>query len=81
MDNLQLISQRENSSRGKTDCGVYWNKRDNKWQARIWIIDKLVHLGLFVEKQDGLNMYQKALKNMHLFKKDNKEFKKQLKLL
>ena len=78
--NLQIISNRENSSRGKTDCGVYWSKRDNKWRAQIKIGDKTVHLGRFIYKQDGLNMYQKALENMHLFDEDNKEFRNMLTL-
>ena len=28
--------------------GVYWNKRDSKWMARIKINGKLTHLGYFI---------------------------------
>ena len=78
VDNLQLISNRENTSRGRTDCGVHWDKARNKWRARIWIGDKNVHLGYFIDKQDGINMYQKALENMHLYNGDKKQFKNQI---
>ena len=70
VDNLQLISQRENTSHHKTDCGVNWDKATNKWRARIRIGDKRVHLGLFTDKQEGLDQYQKALENMHLYIKN-----------
>jgi len=86
VDNLQILEQdgnisanRQNSSRNKTDCGVTWNKQTNKWQSQIQIGGKSIYLGLFTEKQDGLNMYQKALKNIHLYNKDKKQFRKQLK--
>ena len=79
MDNLQIISNRENSSRNKIDCGVSWVKAANKWQAQIVIGGKVVHLGLFTEKQEGLNMYQLALKNIHLYNGDKKQFRNQIK--
>ena len=76
--NLQLISQRENISRSKTDCGVTWFKSRNKWQSQIVIGGKRVYLGLFTEKQDGLDMYQKALASLHLFNGDDKQFRNQI---
>ena len=77
-DNLQIISQRENTSVHKTDCGIYWNKANKKWQAQIWIGDKRVFLGRFIDKQDGLDKYQKALENYHLFSGDTKLFRNNL---
>ena len=86
VDNLQILEQdgnssanRQNSSHHKTDCGVCWDKSRNKWRARIWIGDKDIHLGRFIDKQDGLNMYKKALASLHLYNGDNLQFRKQLK--
>ena len=73
--NLQIISNRENSSRNRTDCGVHWHKPASKWQARIWIDGKHIHLGLFIDKQEGLDIYKKALENIHLFDGDKKQFR------
>ena len=78
VDNLQIISNRENSSRGKKDVGIHWHKHANKWQAQINIGGKVIHLGLFTDKQEGLDQYQKALDNMHLFNGDKKQFKNQI---
>ena len=85
VDNLQILEQdgnisatRQNSSRSKTDCGVYWNKRDKKWESKIRIGDKQVYLGLFTEKQDGLDQYKKALENIHLFNGDKKQFRNKI---
>ena len=64
LDNLQLISNRENSTKDRTDVGVSWNKPNKKWMSRIVIKDKEVYLGSFKDKQDALNQYQKALTNL-----------------
>ena len=79
--NLELVTVRYNSSCHKTDVGIYWNKRDKRWSCRIVINYKIIHLGYFIEKQHGLNIYQKALANMHLYNGDNKEFRNKLKQL
>tara|TARA_R110000765_G_scaffold374726_1_gene465302 strand:- start:11 stop:469 length:459 start_codon:yes stop_codon:yes gene_type:complete len=65
LDNLQLISQRENSSKDKTDVGISWNKRRNKWRVSIKINGKQKNLGRYVEKQDALNAYQNALNKIY----------------
>ena len=64
LDNLQLISQRENSSKDKTDVGISWNKRRNKWRASIRINGKQKNLGRYVNKQDALNAYQNELNKL-----------------
>ena len=65
LDNLQLISQRENSSKDKKNCsskftGVHWNKKENKWQVRILIDGKRKHLGYFEDEQEAALAYKKA---------------------
>lgn len=67
VDNLQLISHRENSSKDKKDgtskyIGVHWNKGKNKWTASITFNWRLIHLGHFDLEIDAANAYQKAKK-------------------
>jgi hypothetical protein len=81
LNNLELVSTRYNTSCHKKDVGVYWNKQKNKWLAHITINGLQIHLGYSIDKQDALNMYQKALANIHLYNGDNKEFRNKLKTL
>lgn len=76
LDNLELVSIRYNSSCHKTDAGI--NLEKNMWRARIKINYKLLHLGSFSEKEDALNMYQKAVANLHLYNGNNKAFREAL---
>lgn len=75
IDNLELVSTRYNSSCHKTDVGVHWDKSRNKWKTQIQINGKVICLGRFTNKQDGLDMYQKALANIHLYNGDTKAFR------
>lgn len=77
VDNLELVSQRYNSSCHKIDPGVFFNK--NKWVSQIIIKRKTRYLGRFTDKQDALDMYQKAVNNIHLYNDDAKEFRNKLK--
>jgi hypothetical protein len=69
LDNLQIITNRENVSkdiRGGSSqyVGVYFNKQNKKWLASITINGKRNYLGLFVNELDASNAYQEALKNL-----------------
>jgi hypothetical protein len=69
LDNLQLISQRENSSKDVKNAtskftGVSWCKNKNKWQSCITINKKLKHLGYFDCELKGHLAYKKALKEI-----------------
>ena len=74
VNNLELVSQRYNSSCHKTDVGVCWVKERNKWLSLIYIKGKYIYLGRFNDKEDALHMYQKALANIHLYDGDAKTF-------
>jgi hypothetical protein len=67
--NLQLISQRENSSKDKKGgTSKYVGVRlsaINKWRAEITINGKLKHLGYFIDEYEAHLAYQKALKMYH----------------
>lgn len=65
--NLQLITQRENTSKdkkgGSSDyIGVYWNKSSSKWHSQIRVNGKLIHLGYFTNELEASNSYQQQLK-------------------
>lgn len=66
VDNLQLITSRENVSKDKTGgtsqyVGVSWDKNAKKWKASIRINGKLKHLGLFTDEYEAHLAYQKKL--------------------
>lgn len=71
IDNLQLLTQRENTIKGymnkKTSSkymGVYWHKISRKWRAQIRIGKKREHLGLFNKEIKASNKYKEALRNL-----------------
>lgn len=66
LQNLQLITQRENLSKDKKGSskytGVGWYNRLNKWSSTISINRKSYHLGLFNTELEASEIYQKSLK-------------------
>ena len=68
-DNLQLITNRSNASKDKSNktskyTGVCFDKNRNKWSAEIRIGKKRKKLGRFVNEIDAHNAYQKELANV-----------------
>tara|TARA_R110001592_G_scaffold57513_1_gene174587 strand:- start:708 stop:1238 length:531 start_codon:yes stop_codon:yes gene_type:complete len=67
LENLQLITARENVSKDKKGLskytGVSWKKDRKEWRSQIFINGKNKHLGDFTDEIDAHNEYQKALKN------------------
>ena len=68
IDNLQLLTNRQNTSKGfmikntsSKYTGVSWVNRDKIWRAHIRINKKLKHLGHFKNEYDAHLAYQKAL--------------------
>ena len=66
--NLQVITQRENSTKDRKGlskyAGVSWHKRSNKWQSSILINGKHKYLGTYKSEQKASEVYQNALKNI-----------------
>tara|TARA_R110000824_G_scaffold398215_1_gene602032 strand:- start:3 stop:479 length:477 start_codon:yes stop_codon:yes gene_type:complete len=68
LENLQLITPRENCSKdrkGSSDyTGVSWHKASNKWTAQINITGKVKYLGVFVSQLDAFKVYKKELNKL-----------------
>ena len=69
LENLQLISNRENTSKDKKGgtskyTGVNWNKASNKWLSQIIINGKTKYIGLFKCELPAAAAYQKELKEI-----------------
>ena len=66
--NLQVITQRENSTKDKKGsskyAGVCWHKNNKKWQSSILINGKCEYLGTYKSEQKASEVYQNALKNI-----------------
>tara|TARA_R110000765_G_scaffold28163_1_gene68052 strand:+ start:2626 stop:3291 length:666 start_codon:yes stop_codon:yes gene_type:complete len=76
LDNLQLITHRENSNKDRLKgsssfLGVSWVKRDKVWRSRISIDGKPNHLGTFKSQEEASKAYQLALKKL---KNNNMKF-------
>ena len=66
LDNLQIITNRENTSKDKKNCsskytGVYWNKASKKWVSMIRIKGVKKYLGTYTSEYDVYKKYEKAL--------------------
>jgi len=63
--NLRIISHQENcfNTSGK---GFYWNKQANKWQSKITLNGKSIHLGLFNTEDEARECYLKAKEKLHI---------------
>ena len=68
VENLQLTTQRHNSSKDRkgSSCytGVSWHSRDNKWYSNITINGKKMHLGSFNDELKAHEAYQNKLKQI-----------------
>ena len=83
LENLQLTTNRHNTSKDKTGytskyVGVSWNKQTNKWRCQIIINGKRIHLGRFKCEMHAGVTYQKALRDINLFDGDAKKFRNYL---
>ena len=82
LENLQIISQRENIKKHHFDkkgfVGYDWHKQTKKWRSRIYLDNKFVHLGLFEEEKDALKAYEIANQEIEKFE-NKKQFRKLIK--
>jgi len=77
LENLQIVSMRENSSKDKKTkyTGVQYSKRDNKWKASIKNKGINVFLGTFFNEIEAYEYYKKAVLSIEngteIIKKEN----------
>ena len=68
LENLQLITNRENLSKDRKGSskhtGVSWYKKRSKWISSIQINGKLKHLGYFKNELEAAEAYQNKLKEL-----------------
>ena len=74
LENIQLISQRENRSKlsKKTTSdhvGVYFQKKTGKYTAMIYVNGKVKYLGSFDNQEDAKAAYDQELNNLILKRK------------
>lgn len=68
VDNLQIISQRDNFHKGgrvNKIRGVWFEKSRNKWRASISIEGKQKILGRFKTKEEAESVYKEKLKSIN----------------
>ena len=73
VDNLQLLSHRQNLLKGHLQngrksskySGVYWDKTAKKWRVNIWTYGGSKYLGLFRNEYQAHLVYQKELKRIN----------------
>ena len=67
VENLQLITQRHNTSKDKVGAGsskytgVSWNGQNKNWRAQICFRNRAILLGCFTDEFEASQAYQKAL--------------------
>lgn len=70
LENLQVISPRENCSKDKKGgsskyVGVSWSRWGNKWISQIRVNSKVIFLGRFNNEVDASNAYQESLNRLN----------------
>ncbi len=84
LENLQLITVRENNSKDRTGgasdfIGVYWQEKSKKWGSAIFYKNRRVHLGLFLNEFEAANAYNNALISIELGVDLNRLYPKEIK--
>ena len=65
-DNLRVVTKQQNSFNRSGVKGYYWNKRNNKWEAKIMVNGKGIRLGMFEKEEDAHNAYMEAKPKYHV---------------
>jgi len=66
VENLRITNGNGNQQNRKNVKGYYFNKKLNKYHARIRVNGKRIHLGLFDTKEDAHNAYLDAKNIYHI---------------
>jgi hypothetical protein len=64
--NLRSVTHQQNQMNRTTTKGYTWDKRVNKWLARIKLNYKSIHLGYFKTEEDARDAYITAKDKYHI---------------
>lgn len=70
VSNLEIVTDRENvshyheSNKRHLPTGVTLNKKANKFIAKIYFKDRIIHLGTFITQERAESIYNNALKSI-----------------
>ena len=82
LENLQVISNRENCSKDKKGGSSKYvgvSKKGNSWVSQITINKDKVYLGAYKKEIDASKAYQLSLKHINLYNGDVSDFRKLIK--
>lgn len=63
LSNLQLLSHRDNITKGKSPSGARLDKRTGRWLSKIKVNNKVKYLGSFLTKEEAEQKYQQEILN------------------
>ena len=63
--NLRNVNHTQNQWNRTKARGYTWNKPLNKWQSKITLNDKSIHLGYFTTEEEARQVYLKAKEKYH----------------
>jgi hypothetical protein len=64
--NLRSVTHQQNHFNMTKAKGFYWVKSRNKWESKIMLNGKSIHLGLFEKEEDARTAYLEAKKQYHI---------------
>ena len=76
IENLRLVTRRENMLNQNNAKGYYWNKDREKWFAQIKVDGVQKFLGYFEKEEDARQAYLDAKKEFHTIQDHAKDYMK-----
>ena len=64
--NLRSVTRQQNQWNRKTDKGYYFNKREGKFRAKIYLDWKEINLGYFNTEEEAKQAYLNAKEKYHI---------------
>jgi len=61
VDNIEVVTARQNSHHFRPPAGAYWHTKDKKWESAISINGKTIWLGAYKTKEEASAVYFKKL--------------------
>ena len=68
IENLRVVTNQQNQWNRTRAKGYIWDKKRNKWRAKITLNNKTINLGIFDNEDDARNAYLDAKKKYHIIR-------------